>query len=71
MRRLYFWFKGATWDRPGGPWWYRDFESFEEMSRFFRDVKPFLLHARWIADKFPEHDPMDIQPPVSAVVMEV
>lgn len=42
MLRLYYWFKGVDPHRPGGPWWYRDFNSAEELKQFLHDVMPFL-----------------------------
>jgi hypothetical protein len=40
--RLFFWIAGAPEDRPGGPWWYRDFMSDEQRDAFLEDVRPFL-----------------------------
>ena len=40
--RLFFWFDGAPEDRPGGPWWYRDFLSEEDRDKFIVDTRRFL-----------------------------
>jgi len=42
MCRLFFWIAGAPENRPGGPWWYRDFFSDEDRTRFIDDVRRFL-----------------------------
>lgn len=64
--RLYYWFQGAPADRPGGPWWYRDFENGGERNFFLLLCKPFLY--RWAeahgeSGTMPNHDLMEIQPP--------
>ena len=63
--RLYYWFDGAPVDRPGGPWWYRDFSKAEERDWFLLNTRPFLrrwaeTHGEW--GKLPDHNPMKIQP---------
>jgi hypothetical protein len=67
--RLYYWFKGAPDDRPGGPWWYQDFMSMREATRLLTDLFPFLHQARILVattTELPEHDPMEIYPPGAA-----
>ena len=44
MNYLYYWFKSVPENRPGGPWWIREFELTSEMELFMADMKPFL-HA--------------------------
>lgn len=65
MIRLYYRFKNVPVDRPGGPWWYRDFVRPDLARDYLRDVGPFLeeafrLHRGNLA--MPEHDPMMIEP---------
>ena len=69
MKRLYFWIKSAPSDRPGGPWWYRDFYEDsdcgpydQKLDSFLADLKPFL-RTYAIEDKLTDHDPMEIHPP--------
>ena len=70
--RLYYWFKGAPEQRPGGPWWYRDFKAHGEMDAYLKDIEQFLQHAYVIeADVLPEHDPLEIVPPVEAEKVEL
>lgn len=45
MFRLYYWFKGAPENRAGGPWWYKDFESYNRRVMFLAALKPFLKLA--------------------------
>jgi hypothetical protein len=64
--RLYYWIKGAPEGRPGGPWWYRDFGSRDQLNSFLGDLKPFL-HAYAITSVAVEIDDSLILPPESAV----
>lgn len=77
--RVFFWFMGVTDEdaqRPGGPWWYRDFlvdpdprsnNRRERYEAFVRDLEPTcrgLVSVRYERGKFPgELDPMSIAPP--------
>lgn len=67
--RLYFWIAGAPEDRPGGPWWYRDFMSEEDRERFLDDVRPFLYQYVYSRnEEVPYHvdkGMLRIQPPPS------
>lgn len=64
MCRYYYWFKGASENRPGGPWWFRDFLCRADLDVFQQDVAGFL-HAHTVEplEGCPFHDPMDIKPP--------
>lgn len=42
--RLYSWYTNAPGDRPGGPWWYRDFTSTEALNKYLNAQIAFL-HA--------------------------
>lgn len=60
--RLYFWFRGSDRNRPGGPWWYRDFHNADERTVFLDDIVSFLF-AYCEEDSLPAHDLMKIRPP--------
>lgn len=68
--RLYYWFKGASPDRMGGPWWYRDFEVPGKRTRFLSDTQDFL-HA-WAAEDgadLPNFDLLyQIKPPLGVEI---
>jgi len=38
-QRLYYWIAGAPLDRPGGPWWYRDFETSDDLIRHLGQMR--------------------------------
>lgn len=63
--RLYYWFDGAPADRPGGPWWHRDFSKDSERNWFLLVLRPFLY--RWAElqgeGPLPQHESMRIRPP--------
>jgi len=62
--RLFYWFRGAPKDRPGGPWWAMDFLSLAAREKFFNDIEPHLF--KWVrvqGDNLPVLDPMEIRPP--------
>lgn len=63
--RLYYWFDGTPADRPGGPWWYRDFSKGDERWEHLLCLRPFL--RRWAEthgeSPLPTYDPMKIWPP--------
>ena len=61
--RVYWWVKGAPEDRPGGPWWYNDFNTTKQRLDF---IEPFRasLHKMVFYEGEPIlHDPMQIYPP--------
>ena len=69
--RVYYWIRGASANRPGGPWWYRDFPEHSNSSGvlardiFIADIKPFLQDLYCMeGNSLPDHrfDPMHIQP---------
>jgi hypothetical protein len=68
--RLYYWIKGAPENRPGGPWWYRDFSEQEGRDKFLQSIGPENLERALTLDKawqgMPTHRPMDIYPPTEA-----
>lgn len=67
--RLYFWFKGAPRDRPGGPWWYRQFPNEWMLHRFLEDTKVFLYAwAKTFEGSESLPDPMHIRPPGNATI---
>ncbi len=69
--RLYYWFDGAPADRPGGPWWYRDFYKEDNPNAFLVDCKSFLYKwAEMHGDDLPRHDPMRIYPPKSLQIRQ-
>lgn len=74
--RLYFWFRGAPADRPGGPWWVETYEparvSWAESPLVRRDrmlgvLRPFL-HAYALTDG---SEPLaaNNEPPPDAVIL--
>lgn len=70
MTRVYYWFRGAPADRPGGPWHYRDFLTRKEAEEFLKDCLPVLCKVAITSniELMPEHDPMRIAPHPSLVV---
>jgi hypothetical protein len=65
---LYFWFIGVPEDRPGGPWWVRDFRSSDERARFFSAMFPFV-HAYCETMGHEVWDPQNIKPPQGARIV--
>lgn len=70
--RIYYRYQGAPIDRPGGPWWYGDFET-EESARncISKNRLPFTMFAQAFLlvrpkAQLPMHDPMEIAPPMDA-----
>lgn len=62
--RLYYWILGAPENRPGGAWWYRDFDNDYRRQQFFKHIKPLLHDYRFIeGEKLPKHHLNDICPP--------
>lgn len=61
MTRLYYWFLGAPANRPGGAWWYKDFEDRCALDHYLVGLKPFL-EAYSISTNVVELHPMDIRP---------
>ena len=69
--RLYYWFNEVDEKRPGGPWWYRDFESRATSDEFLDAMVPFLwAWARTDAEE-PRPPLMKIRPPKGAEVVWV
>ena len=76
VRRIYLWFKGAPEDRPGGPWWYHDFErtsdGYEEMLSFIQAMRPFAYAMIQVDNPaIGQHDPMTIFPCAGERVQEI
>lgn len=42
MTTLFYRFKDVPEDRPGGPWWHREFTLPYDVDRWLNDLKPFL-----------------------------
>jgi len=70
--RVYFWIDGAPEDRPGGPWWYKDFESDAwetseaQAERFIDLLLPGTKYGQISCGDYavlPQHHPMEIRPP--------
>jgi len=71
MYRVYFWISGAPHNRPGGPWWYRDFNFKSQAEIFINDMGPVcrtikLLIASNDYPELPNHPVMQIVPPKEA-----
>lgn len=65
--RLYSWYAGAPSDRPGGPWWYRDFTSTDRLNEYLNTQRYFLkAYAFSTGDEGVNLD--DIRPPKEAWV---
>lgn len=47
MITLWYWIEGAPKDRPGGPWWHRQFDSKAEADTFLSDISSFLHAYAW------------------------
>jgi len=70
MYRFYFWFDNVPENRPGGPWWYRDFETIVARRDFVNDTRKFL--KAWAYSEGEERDPdlMNIRPPDDVLIFE-
>jgi hypothetical protein len=69
MVRIYYAFLPLDTQRPGGVWWYRDFGgpyARWELPAFIQAIEPFAT-AMMASREFPDHGPMDVKPPASAV----
>lgn len=68
--RVYWWLTGISADRPGGPWWYRDFRSEFGTRRLLNDLRPFCLEIRLVTfdGPVPPYSPWNIEPPPDAEV---
>lgn len=62
--RLYYWIKGVPENRPGGPWWCRDFFSSGERQAYFNDIVEFLHAYCWELNGTykPKHGYWNIKP---------
>ncbi len=67
MVRLYFWIRGAPENRPGGPWWCRDFENIFHRRTFLNDVRPYL-YAPACTNAEEIVDPENVRPPATAEI---
>ena len=68
--RLYYWYNGAPEDRPGGPWWYKDFKTRYERSEFltcghifFKKYCRFNFENTLKNRNYYNHHPLKIAPP--------
>jgi len=67
--RLYYWVKGAPANRPGGPWWYRDFVNVRTRERFLEQAA--ALFHRWARTDGKERvNAHSVQPPTNAILRE-
>lgn len=72
MTRVYWWFDGVDENRPGGPWWYRDFTAEDEYYNplrphiFANALAPFCKSIMLLKGELPYHGSF-IQPPASAI----
>jgi len=70
MVRLFWRFVGAPIDRPGGPWWCRDFYTEgEACSHHGIYQKGIIAEVRLYRGKLPPVSTMNIWPPDDAVVI--
>lgn len=67
MYRIYYWFLGTPADRPGGPWWYRDFSSLRQRIEFLEALKP-RLHAYALTNESIPLALDSIRPPLGQIV---
>lgn len=67
MYRIYYWFLGTPADRPGGPWWYRDFSSLWQRIEFLEALKP-RLHAYALTNESEPQAIDSISPPWGQIV---
>jgi len=63
MYRLYYWIENVPEGRPGGPWWYKDFNTKDERLRFFNDVQSILYDYEFVDEPLQEHNHFNIKPP--------
>ena len=76
--RLYYWYKNAPADRPGGPWWYKDFKTVKERLDFLICIKLFICkYARINFENNFEniikyrHNPLEIKPPKECQIIKI
>ena len=71
--RMWFWFRGVEADRPGGPWWQRNFyattsppykSAAAQRQEMYNVLRPFI-HAIAIDDE----GKLEREPPASATAM--
>ena len=67
MTRVYYRFQGVPLDRPGGAWWYADYNHVHGAVEHGKAMRPFcdevlILHGL----NLPDHDPMAVKPPEGA-----
>ena len=48
MTTLYWWYKNAPANRPGGPWWAQTFTSAAAAFSYIESFRPFL-HALYVS----------------------
>ncbi len=67
MTRVYYRFKGVPDDRPGGPWWHRDFANWREAVDYVRPLAPFAASIQYLQGyTLPKHDDAAVELPHEA-----
>ena len=68
--RVYWWLRGIPAERPGGPWWYRDFRSQVGARRLLNDLREHCREIRLaeFSGALPPYSPWNIVPPPEAEV---
>ncbi len=66
--RLYYTFYSEDYHRPGGIWWYRDFDNQKEFNKYKEAIKPVVVKMQYVVDDF-ENLPIhkEIKPPENAI----
>lgn len=69
--RIYYWIKGAPENRPGGPWWYEEFDdclwAHKSMKKLIDILTPICEQLWKLEGKnLPIHNSMKIAPPKEA-----
>jgi len=63
MLRVYYWLSGAPADRPGGPWWMRDFQNPKRGYEFMEGIKKISHKILYQEGAFQPVDHNNLVPP--------
>jgi len=69
ITRLWWWYNGVDPDRPGGPWWYMDFDSEKDVKSRIELLKPFVKKIYGIDVPIDLVHCLPATPPVHATIV--
>jgi len=69
--RLHYWFKGVPLERPKGPWWNKDFETYEDMTDYLESLRPCLHRFVIVHLPLPHSvEPVELAPPKDLSIID-